>query len=181
MKLTVKRVDSDGRYMTYITRDDGVTFSVQGVGHNFAIPHDVAHYLVEKALRLERGFWGSVSEGAVFPTMTYVEGRRKPKAAERSGAIRKTNALQLSEAEVLVRIFNDTIEQGHAETSSVLYGRLKERQAYSAEGPRKISPAQISEVFASYKDILSKWKNTSVGSTLDLHWESSLNQRRPPR
>jgi hypothetical protein len=181
MKVAVRRVDSEGRYVTLIARDDGVTFSMQGVGHNFAIPHDVAHYVVEKALRLDRGFWGSVSEGAVFPTMTYVEGRRKPKAAERSSAILKTNAPQLSEAEVLVRIFNDTIEQGHSETSSVLHGRLKERRASSAEGPRNISHEQISEVFGTYKDILSKWKNTSVGSTLDLHWESSRNHKRLPR
>jgi hypothetical protein len=87
MKLAVRRVDSDGRYVTLIARDDGVTFSMQGVGHNFAIPHDVAHYVVEKALCLDGGFWGSVSEGAVFPTMTYVAGRRKPKAVERSSLI----------------------------------------------------------------------------------------------
>ena len=56
MKVAVRRVDSGGRYLTLIARDDGVTFSMQGVGHNFAIPHDVAHYVVEKALRLNRGF-----------------------------------------------------------------------------------------------------------------------------
>jgi hypothetical protein len=161
-----------------ITRDDGVTFSMQGAGHNFAIPHDVAHYVVEKALGLDRGC--SVSEGAVFPTMTHVEGRRKPKAAGRSRSILKTNAPHLNEAEVLIRIFNDTIEEGHSETSSVLYGRLKDRRASSAEGPRIISHTQISEV-ANYKDILSQWKNTPVGSTLDLHWESSRKFKRSSR
>src|SRR5882757_6287432 len=71
MKMAVRRLDRDGRYVTSIARDDGVTFSMQGVGHNFAIPHDVAHYVVEKALGLDRGFWGSVADGAVFPSMTY--------------------------------------------------------------------------------------------------------------
>ena len=178
MRVAVRRLDRDGRYLTLISRDDGVTFSMQGVGHNFAIPHDLAHFVVEKALHLNRGFWGSVSDGAVFPTMTHVGGRRKPKAAERSSSLLKTNAPQLSEAEVLVRIFNDAIEQGDSETSSGLHGRLKQRRASSAEVPHNISQVQISEVFSTYKEILSKWKSTSVGSALDLHWESSYVQRK---
>ena len=45
MRIEVKRLDGDGRYETVITRDDGVSFRIQGVGHAFAIPHDLAHYL----------------------------------------------------------------------------------------------------------------------------------------
>jgi hypothetical protein len=56
MILTVKRLDNDGRYETLIARDDGVTFSLLGVAHNFAIPHDVAHFVIENALRLDAGF-----------------------------------------------------------------------------------------------------------------------------
>jgi hypothetical protein len=181
MRIAVKRLDRDGRYLTSIARDDGVTFSMQGVGHNFAIPHDLAHYVVEKALRLDRGFWGSVAAGAVFPSMVYLAGRRKPKAAERSSSILKQNALQLGEAEVLVRIFNDTIEQGHGETSTVLYGRLAERRAFPAAGSCSIGRVEISQVFAAYGDILSKWKSTEVGSTLDLDWQSSGGRQRPSR
>jgi hypothetical protein len=181
MRIAVKRLDRDGRYLTSIARDDGVSFSMQGVGHNFAIPHDAAHYVVEKALRLDRGFWGSVAAGAVFPSMVYLAGRRKPKAAERSGSILKQNAGELGAVEVLVRIFNDTIEQGHGETSTVLYGRLAERRASSAGGSRSIGGAEISQVFATYADILSRWQDTAVGSTLDLHWEGSVGRQRPPR
>jgi hypothetical protein len=167
--------------VTRIERDDGVTFSMAGVGHNFAIPHDVAHFVVETALRLDRGFWGSVSGGAVFPAMTYEGGRRKPKAAERSTTVLKANARPLGEAEVLVRIFNDTIEQGHGETSSVLHGRLKERLASSREQSPNISQAQIADVYATYRAILTRWQNTPVGGTLDLQWESSLSPKRVPR
>jgi hypothetical protein len=110
MRIVVKRLDGDGRYETVITRDDGVSFRIQGVGYAFAIPHDLAHYLVEKALRIENGFWGSVASGAVFPSMTHFAGRRKPKASERSSTLLKANARALIETEVLVRIFNDTIE-----------------------------------------------------------------------
>jgi hypothetical protein len=59
MKVTIARLDENGRYETTIARDDGVTFRVKGVAHAFAIPHDLAHFLIEKTLRLNQGFWGS--------------------------------------------------------------------------------------------------------------------------
>jgi hypothetical protein len=37
-------------------RDDGVIYSLQGVGHNFELPHEVMHFVVESALRLPTGF-----------------------------------------------------------------------------------------------------------------------------
>ena len=112
MKLTVTRLEQ-GKYETLVTRDDGVSYRLQGVAHAFAIPHDLAHFLIEKTLGLKQGFWGSVAGGAVFKTMSYIGGRRKPRAAKRSESLLKSNAAQLNEAEVLVRIFNDAIEQGH--------------------------------------------------------------------
>lgn len=178
MKLTIVRLDEDGRYETTITRDDGVTFRVKGVAHAFAIPHDLAHFLVETALHLHQGFWGSIAAGAVFPSMTYVGGRRKPKAAERSKTTLKANARPISEAEVLVRIFNDTIEQGHGQTSPVLRGRLKERWAPPGTQPREISPATIAELYVSYGEMLSKWRNLPVGGTLDVLWPNRDPARR---
>ncbi len=69
----------------------------------FAIPHDLAHFLVEKTMRLHRGFFGNVADGAVFKSMTWLAGRRKPKAAERSAGLLKQTEAALNEAEVLVR------------------------------------------------------------------------------
>lgn len=178
MQLLVKRVDRDGRYETSITRADGVTFSVLGVGHNFAIPHDVAHLVVEKALRLSRGFWGSIADGAVFPTMNYESGRRRPNAAERSKAVLRANAEALSEAEILVRIFNDTIEQGHHEASTLLRRRLSERWVPAGRPARAFSPAEIAAVFASYGRVLSDWRETPMGGTLGLTWDGTEGGRR---
>jgi hypothetical protein len=170
MKLVVTRLDRDGRYKTMITRDDGVSYLVSGVAHNFAIPHDVAHFVVEDALRLRRGFWGSVADGAVFPSMTHADGRRKPKAAERSKDLLKANADDLNEAEVLVRIFNETIEQGHPESSAVLRSQLNDRLWRRGEAPREIRAADISAVYAAYNAVRQSWRQVPVGGTLDLIW-----------
>jgi hypothetical protein len=170
MKLTVTRLDR-GKYETVVTRDDGVSYRLKGVAHHFAIPHDLAHFLVEKTLNLQQGFWGNVADGAVFKSVSYLGGRRKPKAAERSDNLLKNNAPQLNEAEALVRIFNDTIEQGHDERSPVLHARLRERLARPGLDFRRFSEAEISDVYSAYKDMLSQWQRLPVGGRLELHWE----------
>jgi hypothetical protein len=169
MKLTVTRFDQ-GKYETVVIRNDGVSYRLKGVAHMFAIPHDLAHFLVEKTLRLHQGFFGSIADGAVFKSMTYVGGRRKPKAAERSETLQKKNLAALNDAEALVRIFNDTIEQGHAEDSPVLQQRLRERLVRPGLGFRSFSAAEISEVYAAYRAMLAKWQELPVGEQLELRW-----------
>lgn len=169
MKLSVTRLDQ-GQYETVVSRDDGVSYRLRGVAHNFAIPHDLAHFVIEKTLRLDRGFWACVADGAVFKTMDYIAGRRKPKAAERSEGLLKNCAPQLNDAEALVRIFNDTIEQGHAEDSHLLQQRLRERLKRPGLKLRHFGAAEISEVYAAYRDMLAKWQELPVRGKLDLHW-----------
>jgi hypothetical protein len=169
MKLTVTRLEG-GKYETTILRDDGVSYGLKGVAHMFAIPHDLAHFLIEKALHLRHGFFGSIADGAVFKSMTYVSGRRKPKAAERSETLLKKNLAALNDAEALVRIFNDTIEQGHLEDSLVLRQRLRERLVRPGVAFRTFSPAEISEIYAAYRAMLAKWQELPVGGQLELRW-----------
>jgi hypothetical protein len=169
MKLTITRLDQ-GKYETVITRDDGVSYRLKGVAHMFAIPHDLAHFLVEKALRLDRGFWRNVANGAVFKSMTYIGGRRKPKAAERSESLLKVNAAPLNDAEAVVRIFNDTIEQGHRENSPLLRERLQNRLARPGLEFRRFSDAEISAVYQAYQHMLAKWQKLPVGGSMELNW-----------
>jgi hypothetical protein len=154
-------------------RDDGVSYVVSGVAHNFAIPHDVAHFVVEGAVRLHCAFWGSVAGGAVFRSMTYASGRRKPAAAQRSEGLLKANADHLNEAEALVRIFNDTIEQGHPESSAVLRSRLNDRLWRRGQAPREITAADVSKVYAAYSAVRESWRRVPIGGNLDLMWEST--------
>ena len=170
MRLEAKRLDNNGRYETVITRDDGVSFRVLGVAHAFAIPHDLAHFVIEKTLTIEDGFWGSIAAGAVFPSMAYLGGRRRPKATERSRTLLKANARALVDAEVIVRIFNDTIEQGHSENSAVLAGRLQDRLPRPGKQLRPISPSDIAEVYSGYKMLRQDWERVPIGGTLLRQW-----------
>jgi hypothetical protein len=170
LRLAVKRLDGQGQYETLITRDDGVIYGLRGVGHTYAIPHDIAHFVVERAVGLDDGFWGTIAHGAVFPTMHYRTGRRAPKAAARSHALLKGNAAKLAEAEVLVRLFNDRIEQGLEQRSPQLRAEIDEVVASWRSQRPAIGELEISRVFSDYAQVLAGWSQTSVGATLDLQW-----------
>ena len=167
MKLSVTRLDRQGRYETMIVRDDSVRFMLKGHDCAFAMPHDIAHYVVEKELGLDRGFWGRVAAGGVFPSMSYVDGRRKPQAAERSKSVLKRDPDELADAEVLVRIFSETVAEGHDASAPILTHRLKDRRMAQL---RTATTEQIAAVFARYKDLRTRWGDLPVGGSIELRW-----------
>lgn len=65
-------------YEVSARRDDKVVVRVGTPDRPKGLPHDMAHYLVERGLGIERGFWGAVAAGAVFEGMEVVSGRRPP-------------------------------------------------------------------------------------------------------
>ena|SRR5215210_2785466 len=177
MHLSVTRLDAR-RYETLVRRADGVRYHLKGVGHMFAIPHDLAHLALEQALGLRHGFWGSVAEGAVFESMTHVGGRRKPHAAERSNAVLKANHGPLTEAEVLVRIFNDALEEGHRAGSAELRDRLR-GGSWTPPGPppRQLADAEVAAACAAWERMLHLWRHLEVGGTLEFVLDSDLRQK----
>ncbi|HHO54028.1 MAG TPA: hypothetical protein ENK18_24950 [Deltaproteobacteria bacterium] len=59
------------------------------------MPRDLAHFVLEAALGLERGFWGCVADGVVFPNM-----RHQQSAAARQVLRACAEALAVAEAQV---------------------------------------------------------------------------------
>ena len=177
MYLSFIRLD-DRHYETLITRRDGVCYHVKGVGHMFAIPHDLAHLAVEEPLALERGFWGSVSDGAVFSTMTHVTGRRKPGAEALSQRLLDENRPHITEAEVLVGIFNGALEQGYGADSALLRARLREHSWTPPGRPaRRLTDSEIADVCAAWKRMLELWQALPVGGTLEFEWSVESRRR----
>lgn len=170
MRLRLTRLD-ERRYETLITRADGVTYHVKGVGHMSALPHDLAHFAVERGLRIRDGFWGSVADGAVFGSLTHVSGRHKPRAAERSKQVLRENKHPLTATEILVGLFNQAMEEELGPESPELRARL-ERYTWTPPGhsPRRFSDEEIAAVCAEWQTVLDSWRKLPIGGTLDLHW-----------
>jgi hypothetical protein len=170
MQLVFKRLD-DRHYETLITRSDGVRYLVRGIGHMAAIPHDLAHFAIERALGIQRGFWGSVAEGAVFASLTHVSGRRRPHAAERSDQILKRNRDDLNATEILVGLFNQAMEEGLGPESPELRRRLQ-RYVWTPPGrePRRFTEPEVESACAGWHEMLELWRNLEVGGSVELEW-----------
>jgi hypothetical protein len=85
-------------------RPDAVTVRLRSYDRTSVVPHDLAHLVVERALRVRTGLWGSLAAGAEFDSVEIVAGRLKHDHRARSAALRKANHRDLQLAEVLVGV-----------------------------------------------------------------------------
>ena len=76
---------------------------------------------------------------------------------------RKVSNARVAEAWWHVRRVADDVLQ----TVGVEVGQKLRREDHA---PRDISQESIAEVFASYKEMLLKWRSVPVGGTLHLLW-----------
>ncbi len=95
------------RYRSILHRADGVEVELDGGAYNRLgrreIPHDIAHLIVEDELGLDRGLWGVLAAGGLFPGMPIRAGRQKPHAARRGREVVAAATEQLNQAEILAR------------------------------------------------------------------------------
>jgi hypothetical protein len=144
-------------------RDDGVSLLVRAPDRKFSPPHDLIHFVVEKGMRLQRGFWGSIAGGAKFASMDVIDGRQKPRANERSAQLIKTNQSFLSEAEAIVGAFQ-TVLHGPASHEDAVWQRLR-------TGGRKLERSTVSATWAHLVSLREQWQQLPVGDIIRLDWK----------
>jgi hypothetical protein len=154
-----------------VTRADGVTVRVPGYGSPLPLPHDIVHCIVERALRLNDGFWGCVVAGALFPNMRVLAGRRRPHAAERSETILRACSPAITRAEVVVAGFLRVMEQHLEGRPDSAIAVINERQSVATDGPIAIDRETLARVMAVLRDVEARWVGAGVGGTLTLRWD----------
>jgi len=170
MQIVVTRVDVH-RYSTIVERN-GVQLRVPGYGFMRALPHDLAHFVVEGSLGLDRGFWGSVADAAEFRGMERIEGRRKPHATQRAKTTSKQNADYLSEAERLVACFEKIVDGYLDRVSQLAEAELREALTTVRSRSRAITGSDISKVCAAWRAMQARWDALPLGDALRLEWRS---------
>ena len=145
-------------------RDDGVSLRVRAPDRKFSPPHDLIHFVVEKAMCLQRGFWGSIAAGAKFSSVEVIEGRQKPKANERSAQIIKENERYLSEAEAIVGAFQKALHEvrPHEEVSWRLL----------CAGGRRVETALVPPTWTKLLSFRKEWEELAIGQVVRLDWNS---------
>lgn len=176
MHLTFTRHD-ERRYATVVVRDDGVTLLVPSFDQPTWLPHDVAHYVVERALGLTHGFWGCVARGAVFSGMQVLQGRQAPHAAARSREIQREMAASQegTEAEVLVDFFVRLTQQGYTPSGAAQLGNIWHP---SKSTPRSLEAQEVEQICRDLQAMHQQWQALAVGTSITVTWDMPSRHRR---
>lgn len=164
MQVSVEKTTE--RPVIIAKRDDGVSLRVRTPDRKFSPPHDLIHFVVEKGMRLRRGFWGSVADGAKFASMEVIDGRQRPKANERSAQIIKANNAHLSEAEMIIGAFQKVLHEDMRPHEESLWRLL-----------RLLEPAVERDLLRpTWQELVSfrdQWEALSPGKAISLVWSSN--------
>jgi hypothetical protein len=138
------------------------------------IPHDLAHYVVEREMDLQDGFWGSVAAGAVFGGMRIVSGRQRPHAADRSKAVIAANGGSIGLAEQMVGAVMAAVE-----------GRVS-REPPLASHPRTPKSRNeylllVDRLTPAVREVVDRWHSLPVGGTLVVQWPDPPQHQHHPR
>jgi hypothetical protein len=160
-----------GRYHSVLHRRDGVSVRLEGGSHNriggavARVPHDIAHLIVEDALALRMGLWGTLAAGGIVQNATFAGGRRPPHAARQARAITDRAGESLRQAEILVRAVADASLDGRTRDAQALRGRV---------GARWWTPSGTADALeracTDIREAARRWDGLTDGSVLRLTW-----------
>ncbi|GAA0634808.1 hypothetical protein GCM10009547_43630 [Sporichthya brevicatena] len=166
----------DNGTVAEFTRADGVRVRVDSYDRTGLVPHDASHLLIERAFRLAHGFWGCVSDGAVFATVEIVAGRTKYDHRARSAALVKEHSAELGLAERVV----GTVLNALAGEQPNLVRDLTSTWAISSlpPPPRDMLAAAAETALADLRDLQRRWACLPTGGTFALDWPAPRPARR---
>jgi hypothetical protein len=169
MQVDFHRTDGRGGYAVLMRRDDGLTVRLPGHGGKCRVPHDLAHLVTERELRLAHGVFGSIAAGAMFQDMAVVGGQPRYDARMRSRAVIKAYADELGLAEVLVGVVHEGVE--HAIGANIVYRQLLEAWGTLRRAPCPYQVATLRRCLGLIDLLESRWSRVAVGQRLALRWE----------
>jgi hypothetical protein len=169
MELTFTR-SGDRTYTTMARRNDGVLMHVPNHDRPSSLPHDIAHFVVERELGLDRGFWGRVAAGAMCGGMRVLAGRLPPHANSKSRTVIKEPEQQLIEAEVLVSLLLEiTAAQSESDWARVrvILDRAWKPRKSSREA---LSHSEVMSVCAALRLAQQRWQSLPIGGSIVGKW-----------
>jgi hypothetical protein len=176
MEITFTKT-GERTYEVLARRDDGVTLRVRTPDKPLTIPHDMAHYVVEREMSFERGFWGSIAAGSVFSTVQVVSGRQPPHAAERSAALIKASYREQAAAELYVAVLQRIASEGKEHDWRYVSSCLAEVwRPFRWQRP-PVTAEDALRVCRALREAESLWTALPVGESVRVTWASAQRKR----
>jgi hypothetical protein len=179
VEIVFERSDGFRRpYFSFAARGDGVMLRVAGGSYHPLeppLPHDLAHYVVEHSLGLDRGFWGVLAAGGLFPQATVVSGKQAAHAKRRGlEVVRYAQAGQcLTQAEVLVTAIVEIARRDVSDWQS-MQRRIGRRWL-----PEGLTAETVTAIKADLYTANAEWNALRPGDSMTRRWSVPL-LRWPP-
>jgi hypothetical protein len=164
-----------GESEALVHRPDGVVVWVPSFTRKHRVPHDVAHAVTERELRLAHGVFGSIMAGAVFDNMRVVSGRTRHDARAVSDRILRANARSLSTAECLAGVLHHAVEH-HQRVPTAMA-----RRAWGSlnEDPFPWSDVDITRATEALRELDEQWHGIGGDDVLTFAWPRALTAPPP--
>jgi hypothetical protein len=159
-----------GAHRVTARRADSVLVFVGDSDHPHRIPHELAHYAIERDLALKWGFWGCVAQGALFRGMSVLDGMAEAEAAELSTNVRERAGSRFDTAEVLVAALEEVFaENTDGSFSAGVREKMVERYPVLAAAP--LERLDLAGLSTSVNQAADTWSQVKCGDTLTLNWD----------
>jgi hypothetical protein len=160
-----------------IERDDHVVYRMNAGPITGEVPHDLVHFTVEDAMRIDDGIWAAIAGGVVFKSMTHQSGRRPPHAAQRSAALIREYRDRIQRAELVAGLVEAAAEQPGGDIAKL-------SAQWFASRPEDGPPvAAVRAAIAALHAAEERWRAVPVGGSLALDWPAhrKVHLSRPAR
>jgi hypothetical protein len=152
MILSLQRTADESVLMTFV-RDDGST-TARSVSPLF-VHHELMHYAVESALKLDRGLFGLIASGRG--------------AEDFDAAARNWLPLEAHHAEVIVGALEaEAYQSAHAADFAENVRAICNDVGVPV--PPEIEPDRLDAIRARFESLAREWSSLRPGETLDLPW-----------
>ncbi|GAA4804012.1 hypothetical protein GCM10023200_46630 [Actinomycetospora chlora] len=158
----------DGGSLALIDRGDGTRWRLRSYDRTGTAPHDAVHLVGERALRLDRGLWGSIRAGALFDSLELVDGTPRHDRRRRSDAVRRANAEELRLAETVVGVLAQSLDRDGPATKAALDAAW----GITRTGPSPYTAAQAATAVAELRELRRRWRTLGPGETIPFAWLS---------
>jgi hypothetical protein len=166
-------------HQTTARRGDAVEVSIPQVGRRFALPHDLAHFAIERALGIHDGFWGSLAAGALVGGARVTAGRQAPHASRLSDEILKRNRAALTEAEVAVGLIYEASQHHSPDVRApAVWRELTAR--YPRSRFTRMTANDIARVIGVVAETTRRWQAMNAGESMTLEWPLGREMRTSP-
>jgi hypothetical protein len=158
MEVTFRRT-AERRYAVIVQRPGKPALAMDPApGYDPLVPHDLAHFIVERECAIALGVFGQLAAGGDAATFHRADGVVDRKLRQRGERLVRENRTELARSEQLV---------------------YRCMRAWKSGEPS--ADEAVERVCASLDEISEHWRKLAAGEAITLAWPTTRHRRRVPR